>query len=149
MVDMFPALIPLKSRCVEAEYPPVGGSESLESGVPAQVLSSLLDCGSELRSPLPITLVFLQTVALSTIQVTVRFGSIQPQFRKNTLGGGQRPPTSLPPTSREDLWLDGYLEYPHAVQALYIYKHPCLLRDSSPVPTAQESASLTTIPDGD
>ncbi|GFU68363.1 hypothetical protein TNCV_3077511 [Trichonephila clavipes] len=31
-------------------------------------------------------------------------------------GGGQRPPTSLPlpPTSREDLRLDSYLEYQHA-----------------------------------
>ncbi|GFW74491.1 uncharacterized protein TNCV_2413901 [Trichonephila clavipes] len=65
-------------------------------------------------------------------------------------GGGQRPPTSppLPPRSREDLRLDGYLEYPYATKALYIYKHSCLLWDSNPVPTAQQSASLTTIPDG-
>ncbi|GFW07257.1 hypothetical protein TNCV_3694501 [Trichonephila clavipes] len=35
-----------------------------------------------------------------------------PILGKNTLGGGQEPPTSLlPPTSREDLQLDGYLEY--------------------------------------
>ncbi|GFT98299.1 hypothetical protein TNCV_2903961 [Trichonephila clavipes] len=41
--------------------------------------------------------------------------------------GGQGPPTSLhlPPTTREDLRLDGYLEYPHAAKALYIDKHPC------------------------
>ncbi|GFW80869.1 hypothetical protein TNCV_3779491 [Trichonephila clavipes] len=32
----------------------------------------------------------------------------------------------------------------HAVKALYIYKHPYLLRDSNP----ELSASLTTIPDG-
>ncbi|GFS53993.1 uncharacterized protein TNCV_3762061 [Trichonephila clavipes] len=51
----------------------------------------------------------------------------------------------LPPTTREDLWLDGYLEYPHATKALHIYKHPCLLRDSNPVPTAPQSASLTTL----
>ncbi|GFU92689.1 uncharacterized protein TNCV_4635201 [Trichonephila clavipes] len=59
------------------------------------------------------------------------------------------PPTSLPPppTPREDLRVDGYLKYPHAAMALYIYKHPCLLRYSNPVPTAQQSASLTTIPD--
>ncbi|GFW53731.1 uncharacterized protein TNCV_3938251 [Trichonephila clavipes] len=64
--------------------------------------------------------------------------------------GGQRPPTSLPlpPTSREDLRFDGYLEYPHATKALYIHKHPRLLRDSYPVPTAQQSASLTTTQDG-
>ncbi|GFW64064.1 hypothetical protein TNCV_707691 [Trichonephila clavipes] len=33
-------------------------------------------------------------------------------------------------------------------EALYIYKHPCLIWDSNPGPTAQQSASLTTIPDG-
>ncbi|GFV47282.1 uncharacterized protein TNCV_4829381 [Trichonephila clavipes] len=73
-----------------------------------------------------------------------------PIKRENTLGGDQMPPTSLPlpPTSREDMWLDGYLDNPHATQALYIYKHPCLLRDSNPVPTTQQSASLTTMPDG-
>ncbi|GFX81491.1 uncharacterized protein TNCV_4508981 [Trichonephila clavipes] len=78
--------------------------------------------------------------ASSTIQVTVRFSSVSPQFRGRTLsGGGQRSPTSLPlpPTSRADLRLDGYLEYPHAAKALYIYKHPCLLRDSNPDPTTQ------------
>ncbi|GFT65486.1 hypothetical protein TNCV_583521 [Trichonephila clavipes] len=59
-------------------------------------------------------------------------------------GGGQEPPTSLPlpPTSREDLQLDSYFKYPHAA------KHPCLLRDSNSVPTAQKSASLTIIPNG-
>ncbi|GFU64937.1 uncharacterized protein TNCV_785881 [Trichonephila clavipes] len=61
-------------------------------------------------------------------------------------GSGQRPP--LLPTTRKDLWLDGYLEYPHAAKALYIYKHPCLLRDSNQAPTAPQSASLTTIPVG-
>ncbi|GFU58286.1 uncharacterized protein TNCV_3646251 [Trichonephila clavipes] len=50
--------------------------------------------------------------------------------------GGQGPPTSLPlpPTSGEDLQLNRYLEYHHAAKTLYIYKHPCLLRDSNPVP---------------
>ncbi|PRD36099.1 UNVERIFIED_CONTAM: hypothetical protein NCL1_09697 [Trichonephila clavipes] len=73
-----------------------------------------------------------------------------PILRENTLEGSQRPLTCLPlpPTSREDLRLDGYLEYPHAAKTLYIYKYPCLLWDSNPVPTAQQSASLTTIPDG-
>ncbi|GFX28463.1 uncharacterized protein TNCV_1152721 [Trichonephila clavipes] len=68
-----------------------------------------------------------------------------PILRENTLGCGQGPPTSLPPTSRKDLRLDGYLEYPHAAKAPYIYKHPCLLRDSKPDPTPPLSASLTTI----
>ncbi|GFS84796.1 circumsporozoite protein [Trichonephila clavipes] len=54
----------------------------------------------------------------------------------------------LPPTSREDLRLDGYLEYPHAVKALSTYRHQSLPRDSNPVPTAPQSASLTTIPVG-
>ncbi|GFX04610.1 uncharacterized protein TNCV_901381 [Trichonephila clavipes] len=84
------------------------------------------------------------------MQVIVRFCSVPPQFRGRKPLGGQGPPTSLPlpPTSREDLRLDGYLEYPHAAKALYIYEHPCLLRNSNPVPTAPQSASLTTIPVG-
>ncbi|GFU82529.1 uncharacterized protein TNCV_3629951 [Trichonephila clavipes] len=61
------------------------------------------------------------------------------ELRENTLEGGQRPPNSLPlpPTSREDLRLDGYLEYSHAAKALFINKHPCLLRDSNPGPMTQ------------
>ncbi|GFV77463.1 hypothetical protein TNCV_1069921 [Trichonephila clavipes] len=54
------------------------------------------------------------------------------KMRENTLEWSEAP-TSLPPTSREDLRLDGYLEYPHVTQALYIYKHSRLLRDSNPV----------------
>ncbi|GFT14758.1 uncharacterized protein TNCV_99531 [Trichonephila clavipes] len=63
---------------------------------------------------------------------------------------GQEPHTShpLPPTSREDLRLLSCLEYPHAAKALYIYKHPCLLWDSNPGSSAQQSASLNTIQDG-
>ncbi|GFX02546.1 hypothetical protein TNCV_728001 [Trichonephila clavipes] len=83
-------------------------------------------------------------LALSTMQMTVRFCSVPPQFR------GRKPwgwPGASPPT-REDLRLNGYLDYPHAAKALYIYKHPCLLRDSNLVPTAPQSASLTTIPVG-
>ncbi|GFX31719.1 uncharacterized protein TNCV_4082431 [Trichonephila clavipes] len=62
----------------------------------------------------------------------------------------QEPPTSLPlpPTSREDLRLKDCLEYPHAAKALYIYKHPYLLRNSNPGLKAEQSASLTTMPDG-
>ncbi|GFX44201.1 uncharacterized protein TNCV_4119971 [Trichonephila clavipes] len=72
-----------------------------------------------------------------------------PILRGNTLGNVQGPTTSypLPPISREDLLLDGTLEYPHAVKALYIYKHSCLLQNSNPVPTTQQSASQTTILD--
>ncbi|GFY00307.1 hypothetical protein TNCV_4711091 [Trichonephila clavipes] len=67
------------------------------------------------------------------MQMTVRFCSVSPQFRGRTPRGGQGPPNSLPvpPTSREDLRLDGYLKYPNAVKALYIYKYTCLLRGSN------------------
>ncbi|GFX56751.1 hypothetical protein TNCV_494991 [Trichonephila clavipes] len=56
------------------------------------------------------------------------------------LEGGQGPPTSfpLPPTSRQDLRLNEYLEYPHATKAVYIYKHPCLLPDLNPCPTTPQ-----------
>ncbi|GFW26594.1 hypothetical protein TNCV_1165281 [Trichonephila clavipes] len=46
---------------------------------------------------------------LSTIQVTVRVDSLPPQFFS--------PFFPLPPTSREDLNLDGYFEYPLAAEA--------------------------------
>ncbi|GFW93006.1 hypothetical protein TNCV_4209421 [Trichonephila clavipes] len=68
----------------------------------------------------------------------------------NTLGmvGYLPPPLPLPPTSQEDLWLDGHLDDPHAAKALYIYKYSCLPRDSNLGPTAPQSPSLTTTPDG-
>ncbi|GFU30753.1 hypothetical protein TNCV_1444641 [Trichonephila clavipes] len=53
-------------------------------------------------------------------------------------GKGEGPSSSLtlPPIKREDLRLDGYLDYLHAAKALCIYKHhPCLLRDSNTDPT--------------
>ncbi|GFV29587.1 uncharacterized protein TNCV_329531 [Trichonephila clavipes] len=56
-----------------------------------------------------------------------------PKLKGNTL----RVVKGLPPTSQEDLWLDGYLEYYHAAKELYICKHPCLIRDSNPGSTAQ------------
>ncbi|GFT51898.1 uncharacterized protein TNCV_1226201 [Trichonephila clavipes] len=90
-------------------------------------------------------------VALNIMQVTgYVLDQFHPNFEGEYLGGGQRPPTSLllPPTSRGDLRLHGYLKYPHTTKALFIYKHPWLLRDSNPGPTAQQSASLATIPDG-
>ncbi|GFT65938.1 uncharacterized protein TNCV_1614701 [Trichonephila clavipes] len=70
--------------------------------------------------------------------------------RENNLEEGQRPPTSLPlpSTSREDLRLEGSLEHLHAAKALYFYKHACHLRDTNRGSTAQQSASLITIPDG-
>ncbi|GFV80200.1 hypothetical protein TNCV_1477621 [Trichonephila clavipes] len=53
--------------------------------------------------------------------------TILARFHPNLEGehseGVQRPPAflSYPPTSREDLQLDGHLEYPHAAQALYTF----------------------------
>ncbi|GFY20240.1 hypothetical protein TNCV_208721 [Trichonephila clavipes] len=48
---------------------------------------------------------------LSTMQVTVRFCFVNPNFEGENPGIGQDPPP-LPETSRENLRLDGYLEYP-------------------------------------
>ncbi|GFV36150.1 hypothetical protein TNCV_1974861 [Trichonephila clavipes] len=86
------------------------------------------------------------SVALSTIQMTVRFGTIQRTPWR--WSGASHLSFFYTNLSREDLRLDGFLNYTYAAQALYIYKHPCLLRDSNPGPTAQQSASLTTILDG-
>ncbi|PRD22522.1 UNVERIFIED_CONTAM: hypothetical protein NCL1_48892 [Trichonephila clavipes] len=47
------------------------------------------------------------------------------------LGVGQGLSSSLHPISREDLWLDGYLECPHDAQVLYIYRHPRLDQNSN------------------
>ncbi|GFW81014.1 hypothetical protein TNCV_4803821 [Trichonephila clavipes] len=68
----------------------------------------------------------------STDQVTKR-----PQEAAPSDGQGPSTSLSLPPTSREDLQLDFYLEYPHASKALYIYKHPRLLQCSNPSPAAR------------
>ncbi|GFT39882.1 uncharacterized protein TNCV_3286591 [Trichonephila clavipes] len=89
-------------------------------------------------------------LALSTMHVIVRFCSVPPPtFEGEHPGYGQEPPNSLPfpPTTREDLRLDGYLEYSHAAKAQNIYKHPCLLRDSNPSSTASQTETLTTIPE--
>ncbi|GFU13643.1 uncharacterized protein TNCV_938911 [Trichonephila clavipes] len=77
------------------------------------------------------------------------FSRFHSNFNGELPGSYQRPPTSpsLSPNSREDLWLDGYLEYQYIAKALYIYKHPFLLWDSNPGPTAPQAESLTTIPD--
>ncbi|GFX33086.1 hypothetical protein TNCV_5042541 [Trichonephila clavipes] len=57
-------------------------------------------------------------IALSIIQFAVRFLSVPiPILREKTIK------VPLPPSSRDDLWLDGYLEYNYAAKALYTYKH--------------------------
>ncbi|GFW01034.1 uncharacterized protein LOC103524116 [Trichonephila clavipes] len=97
----------------------------------------------------------LLALALSTMQVTRRFCLVPLQFRGRKPWGGQGPPTSLPlpPTTREDLRLDGYLEYSHASKTWSTlnshekqtsHKHPCLLRDSKPIPTANHYTGWAT-----
>ncbi|GFX62466.1 hypothetical protein TNCV_413081 [Trichonephila clavipes] len=57
-------------------------------------------------------------VALSTMNVIARFGLVTAQFFGEHYKGNQAPPTSqvpltslpLPQSSREDLWIDDYLE---------------------------------------
>ncbi|GFW55384.1 hypothetical protein TNCV_117681 [Trichonephila clavipes] len=58
-----------------------------------------------------------------TCESKILFGSTS-ILRENTLGEA-RPPISLPlpQASREDLQLDGYLEYPHVIRTLYVNKH--------------------------
>ncbi|GFV02355.1 uncharacterized protein TNCV_1022831 [Trichonephila clavipes] len=105
-------------------------------------LRNLSRLGARIFTPV-VSLSFDQHAGDST--VSARF---HPYLEGENLEGGQGPPTPLPlpPTTREDLWLDGYLGYPHAAKALHIYIHPCLLRDSNLVPTAPQSKSLITIP---
>ncbi|GFS56002.1 hypothetical protein TNCV_2564481 [Trichonephila clavipes] len=86
-------------------------------------------------------------LVLSTMQVTVRFCSVSSQFRgRKTWGCTGASHLSSPSTNltRGLAARDCYLEYPHATKALYIYKHPCLLRDSNPVPTALSVANHYT-----
>ncbi|GFX91885.1 hypothetical protein TNCV_3577151 [Trichonephila clavipes] len=85
---------------------------------------------------------------LSLALATCRFARFNDNFEGENRGQGLHLPLFPIHLPHEDLRLDGYLEYPLAAVALYIYKHPCLLRDSKPVPTAPQSASLTTISDG-
>ncbi|GFX45068.1 hypothetical protein TNCV_3431161 [Trichonephila clavipes] len=83
------------------------------------------------------------------MQVTVRFGSIPPQIRGRTLWGWSEVSHLSSPSTNltRGIAARRLFRVPHAAQGLYIYKHPYLLRDSNPVPTAQQSASLTTVPD--
>ncbi|GFW99599.1 uncharacterized protein TNCV_3418321 [Trichonephila clavipes] len=72
----------------------------------------------------------------------------------NTLCFGSTPVSRAPwigqrPTnSTTGLRLDGYLEYPHAAKALYIYRYPCHLLNSNTGPNTPQSASQTTVLNG-
>ncbi|GFU83404.1 hypothetical protein TNCV_2752401 [Trichonephila clavipes] len=70
-----------------------------------------------------------------------------PILTENTLRAGSLCSPFHPPYEKE-LRLDDYLDYLHAAKPLYIYKHPCLIRDSNPDPTALRSVSPTTVPGG-
>ncbi|GFT03973.1 uncharacterized protein TNCV_1731191 [Trichonephila clavipes] len=70
-----------------------------------------------------------------------------PILRDNTLGSEASYLSPLPPTSREDLCLDGYCVSMGSCP-IYVYKHPCLLPNLNTDPMTQQSASLITIPDG-
>ncbi|GFS83242.1 hypothetical protein TNCV_599961 [Trichonephila clavipes] len=61
-------------------------------------------------------------IALNTMQVTARFDSVSPRLRENTLRLVLEASHLFPnpPTSREDLRLEGYLENPHAAKALHL-----------------------------
>ncbi|GFU37739.1 hypothetical protein TNCV_1466091 [Trichonephila clavipes] len=84
------------------------------------------------------------------MQVTERFCSVPPQFRaRKPWGWSGSSHLSSPSTNHtRGLVARRLFRVPPAAKALYIYKHPCLLQDSNPVPTAPQSASLTTTPVG-
>ncbi|GFY02418.1 hypothetical protein TNCV_3502991 [Trichonephila clavipes] len=88
--------------------------------------------------------------SLSTIQVRERFHSVPLQFRERTpwMWSGASHLSSISTHLVRGLVAHRHLRVPPAGKALFIYKHPCLLRDSNPGPTTQQSASLTTILDG-
>ncbi|GFU29696.1 uncharacterized protein TNCV_4745321 [Trichonephila clavipes] len=102
------------------------------------------------NSPLLEARIFIPVVSLNFEHLasdSTIFTRFHPNLEGENPGGGQGAPTSLPlpSTTREDLRLDGYLEYPHAAKAQYISEYPCLLWNSNPVHMALQSASLTTI----
>ncbi|GFS83762.1 hypothetical protein TNCV_610961 [Trichonephila clavipes] len=63
--------------------------------------------------------------------------SFTPNFEGEHPGGGQGPPTSLPlpSTSRQDLWLDGYLEYPPCRKGTIISQTPMSSHGFKPKPS--------------
>ncbi|GFT88616.1 hypothetical protein TNCV_905161 [Trichonephila clavipes] len=97
-----------------------------------QIKAHEIHCGKGLVVHLP------SSIGLSTIQVTVLFASVPPQFCDRTPWGWSEATHFSPflSNSLEDLRIDGYLECPYAPKALYIYKYPYLLRDSNPGPKA-------------
>ncbi|GFV22596.1 uncharacterized protein TNCV_2077881 [Trichonephila clavipes] len=72
-----------------------------------------------------------------------------PILREDIWGSSRASHLSTPSTNHtRELAARRLFRVTPAGKALYIYKHPCLLRDLNPVPTAPQSASLSTIPVG-
>ncbi|GFX11161.1 hypothetical protein TNCV_4424201 [Trichonephila clavipes] len=78
-------------------------------------------------------------IDLSTILVTVRFGSVRTQFRGTTpyVWSGASRRSSFSTNLTRGLATRRLFRVPHAENATYIYEHLCLLRDSNPDPRAR------------
>ncbi|GFY26956.1 hypothetical protein TNCV_930971 [Trichonephila clavipes] len=79
---------------------------------------------------------------------TVQFAHFHLNFKEELPGGGKRPPIHLLlPTNVSIGFVDlRLLRVTPAAKALYIYIHPCHIWDLKPGYTAQQSTSLTSIP---
>ncbi|GFT09916.1 hypothetical protein TNCV_1113921 [Trichonephila clavipes] len=138
-------------KSVEAQSPHIAVVWNFWEGVSAHQLT--FDSGSRsstakeaCRSSAPKARNELKSALLTTVVILAVIFEIYSFNSGSTLAGWSGPPISLPlpPTSRDDLQLNGYSDYPLVAKA-----HPCLLRDSNPGPTVRQSAPLTTIQDGD
>ncbi|GFV61553.1 hypothetical protein TNCV_4543851 [Trichonephila clavipes] len=78
-------------------------------------------------------------LSLAVALSTERFSSVSLQFRGRTPWGWSGASNLSSPTTNltRGFAARRIFKVPHAAKALHIYKHPCLLRDSNPVPTAQ------------
>ncbi|GFV68994.1 hypothetical protein TNCV_2936071 [Trichonephila clavipes] len=81
--------------------------------------------------------------------MAVRFGSFYPNFEREPLGGlrasSHSPSSNL---TKVTCGLSAIGIVPHAEKALCIYRNPCIIWDSNSGPNAQQSESLSTLPDG-
>ncbi|GFS98454.1 hypothetical protein TNCV_3478481 [Trichonephila clavipes] len=89
----------------------------------------------------------VQTLALSTIQVSVLFCSVPLQFGGRKPCRCQGPPTSLPPTAR-GFAARRLFRVPPCPKGTVLLQTSMSSPGFEPVPTASQSASLTTIPVG-
>ncbi|GFU05198.1 hypothetical protein TNCV_575301 [Trichonephila clavipes] len=75
----------------------------------------------------------LEQHASDRVRFLARF---HPKFKEENPGEGSGASHISSSSTNFTIGLECYLEYPHAVKALCIYKHPYLLRDSNPGPYA-------------